>query len=240
MSILPQTKMAARRGFWEPFVQALLPSQCHLCGEPSHGDLLCPPCSADLPAAPAPCCPTCGVRTTHGERCGACLKSPPAYSQTFALFDYEFPADTLIHSLKYGHQLSVANWLGRKLALRIGERGFGRIMPIPLHPSRLRERGFNQSMEIARALGFWLKIPVDRKSLSRARVTAVQATLPHDERQRNVRGAFECSNDLSGAHILLVDDVMTTGATASEAARTLRIHGAASVSVAVAARAGRH
>lgn len=113
-------------------------------------------------------------------------------------------------------------------------------MPLPLHAQRLAERGFNQAVEIATHLEKRLKIPVDRYSLQRTRATPAQAELPLKERHRNVRGAFECRSDFSGRHLLLLDDVMTSGATASECARVLKLHGAASVTVAVAARALKH
>jgi ComF family protein len=111
------------------------------------------------------------------------------------------------------------------------------IIPLPLHPERLRERGFNQSMEIAREIGKVLQRPVNHAALFRTRPTASQAGLALKARHRNVKGAFECTADLTGRHVLLVDDVMTSGATANECARVLKLHGASEVSVAVAARA---
>lgn len=240
MSILPQPDQGTHRAWWKRSLSTLLPGHCLLCGDTSESELLCVPCTQDLPAALSPCCPQCGIETTHGERCGSCLNSPPSFDRTFALFDYDFPADRLIHALKYGHQLAVADWLGQALARRIADKSFDRIIPMPLHPERLRERGFNQAMEIARALGFCLKIPVDRSSLVRRRATAAQATLAHKERQQNVRGAFDCLTDFTGLRLMLVDDVMTTGATAREAARVLAIHGASGIAVTIAARARRH
>jgi ComF family protein len=114
------------------------------------------------------------------------------------------------------------------------------ILPLPLHPERLRERGFNQSMEIARALGNCLNLAVDRSSLVRNRATPPQADLPLKERHRNVRGAFECTADMTGKDILLIDDVMTSGATLNECARVLKLHGASSITAVVAARALKH
>ena len=152
----------------------------------------------------------------------------------------DFPVDRVIHALKYGHQLAVAKWAGQRLAEQICREEFDRLIPLPLHPERLRERGFNQSAEIAGSLGKCLKLPVDRSIALRTRATPPQADLPHKERRKNVRGAFECRGDLSGQRLLLLDDVMTTGATVNECARVLKLHGAASVAVAVIARALRH
>lgn len=216
---------------------ALLPNSCLLCGTAAGSELLCPPCRADLPALPAHACPCCGERTTHGERCGACLVQPPHFIGVSALYRYAFPADRLIQALKYQHRLALAGWFGQSLAQACAKVDAQRIVPLPLHPVRLRERGFNQAMEIARALGNCLKIPVDRHILQRPRATSPQAGLPLKERRSNVRGAFECSGDLGGARILLVDDVLTSGATADECARVLRLHGAGEVHVAVVARA---
>jgi predicted amidophosphoribosyltransferase len=106
-----------------------------------------------------------------------------------------------------------------------------------LHPDRLRERGFNQSAEIARAVSRQTGIPLALASLVRTRPTPPQAALPLKERAGNVRGAFECGADLAGRRVLLVDDVMTSGATLRECARVLKLHGAATITVAVVARA---
>lgn len=186
---------------------------------------------------PARQCPLCGEQSTHGERCGACLKRAPHFSGVHALYRYAFPVDRMIQALKYQHRLPIAAWFGQQLAGLIPTDSCDLIVPLPLHPVRLRERGFNQAVEIARTLGGCLKIPVDRNSLQRRRATPPQAGLPLKERHGNVRGAFECSRDLNGARILLIDDVLTSGASADECARVLRLHGAASVHVVVVARA---
>lgn len=237
-SILPQPTGVKR--FVARLRDNLLPGSCLLCGSTAGGDLLCPDCRADLPPLPAQHCPQCAEPTTHGERCGACLHVPPHFDRTIACLSYDFPSDRLIHALKYGHCLAVADWCGRMLSERLAGEGFDRILPLPLHPDRLRQRGFNQAAEIAGKFQFWPKIPVDRSALQRTRATTPQAELPPKERQRNVRGAFECRRDFTGQHLLLVDDVLTTGATADECARVLKLHGAASVTVAVVCRALRH
>jgi ComF family protein len=232
--MMPSLKQVARRG-----LAALLGNTCLLCQGASQDSLLCADCSTDLPAPPAATCPQCAEQTTHGERCGACLKETPHFDRTLAIFRYDFPIDRIIHALKYGHQLAVADWLGLQIAAQI-EPGISLIVPLPLHPERLRERGFNQSMEIARAVADCRGLTIDHSSVCRNRATPPQADLPLKERRRNVRGAFECSADMSGKHVLLIDDVMTTGATLNECARVLKLHGAARVSVAVAARALKH
>ncbi len=233
MSILPQapTRILGR------LAARLLPGSCLLCSADSADALLCAGCVADLPRLPDARCPQCGVETTLGERCGACLKDPPAFAQTIALFRYEFPVDRLVQALKYGHQLALANGFGQDLSRKILAAEHDLILPLPLHPSRLQNRGFNQSAEIARTIGRELGVPMNTNCLTRTRATPPQAALPLRERARNVRGAFECSADLAGQRILLVDDVMTSGSTLRECARILKLHGAAQVTLAVVARA---
>lgn len=243
--VLPSTSsrpgiLTRLTGYPPPGLKACLarciPGNCLLCGAKCDTGVLCSACQADLPLAPAIRCPLCGEATTHGERCGACLREPPHFAAVHAPFRYEFPVDRLIHALKYGHQLPLAAWFGAQLAATVAAIDFDEIVPLPLHPERLRERGFNQSLEIARALGKCLHLPVDRSSLVRTRQTPPQAGLDRKERRRNVRGAFACNGSLSDRRLLLVDDVLTSGASADECARQLLAAGAASVHVAVVAR----
>lgn len=216
----------------------LLASSCLLCGEVSGEAPICPACRADLPSfSPANACPVCAESGSQGEVCGRCLRRPPPFTATWVGWRYAFPVDRLIQALKYQHRLPLAGWFGSALADRIPDRSFDRIVPLPLHPQRLAERGFNQSVLIAEALGKCLQVPVDRDSLQRSRPTPPQATQPYRQRQANVRGAFAGRDDYRGERLLLVDDVMTTSATLREAARVLRLHGAAAVELAVVARA---
>lgn len=247
MSILPQAIRDAVHNSLLGARQLLLPASCLLCGSDSDTSgysepaLLCPACNADLPRLPDAHCPQCALPTPLGEFCGACLREPPAFSRSFAAFTYAFPVDRLIQALKYGHQLAVAPWAAAALARCIADTDeIDHLIPLPLHPERLRTRGFNQAGVVAGYLEKHLDIPVDRSSLIRSRPTQPQAALPHRERSRNVRGAFECRCDFSGQRLLLIDDVLTTGATARECARVLRLHGAADVRLAVIARAYGH
>ncbi|MCL2075541.1 MAG: ComF family protein [Betaproteobacteria bacterium] len=222
----------------------LLPPICLLCGSPScepHGDgVLCSGCLADLPMLPTLCCPICLVTTTRGERCGDCLQHPPAFTKAHALYRYAFPLDRLIHALKYNAQLALANAWGRHLALALSEVAADCVLPLPLHAERIKERGFNQALEIARALARARGLKLDTDSLEKTRPTPPQTGLTLKARRKNQRGAFASSRDFSGQTLLLVDDVLTTGATCREAARILKLHGAREVHVAVVARAERH
>ena len=238
MSILPQASMHPIK-LIRRFFNRGIPGSCLLCGADCQTSPICFDCEADLPLCSATLCPQCGAPTTYGERCGACLIEAPYFDRTITLYRYEFPIDQVIRSFKYGHQLSVANWLGQRLAQRI-QTPVDLIVPLPLHPERLRERGFNQSVEIAATIGNCLNLPVHRSTLQRTRATPHQTGLSPKERKKNVCAAFECNTDYSGKTILLVDDVMTTGATLNECARILKLHGAVAVIATVTARAQKH
>lgn len=213
-----------------------LTQDCLLCASESR-DILCPDCAAELPALPERRCPICALPTRGGEICGHCLAKPPFFDETLAAFRYDFPLDKMIQSFKYGHRLSIGTYLGRHLAVLARDQRADLLIPLPLHPSRLSQRGFNQALEIARPIAAALKLPIAKTLCQRGRDTAPQADLSVQERHGNLRSAFQCTADLSGKRILLVDDVMTTGASAHECARTLKQHGAERVTVMVVARA---
>jgi ComF family protein len=172
------------------------------------------------------------------EICGACLTKSPAFTRTIAALRYTFPVDALIHSLKYQTNLAIAPILANLLITRLEtiERIPDVIIPMPLHPIRLRERGFNQAMEISRYISKQMGIVLLPDSCSRIKHTPPQTGLPWKDRQKNIRKAFSCKIDLSGKHIALVDDVMTTGATLNELSKVLRKQGAAEISNWVIAR----
>ncbi|WP_234087308.1 ComF family protein [Azonexus sp. R2A61] len=234
MSILPHPILSRRR--FARLSGRYLPNSCLLCGA-DHELLICQACCHDLPALPEQRCPQCAQPTTHGERCGTCLQRPPHFASCHAAFRYDFPIDRLIQAFKYGQRLALAPWFATRLAEIDGLPTVDRILPMPLHPSRLRERGFNQAGEMATHLGKRLQCPVDLNSLRRCRPTAHQADLPLNARAANVRGAFACAASLDGLRVLLVDDVLTSGATADECARVLRLHGAIEVHIGIVARA---
>jgi ComF family protein len=221
----------------ESHAARLLPQDCFLCAAPAGDSLLCPACIAGLPHLTAELCPCCALPTPESRVCGACLKRAPHFDATRAVFRYEFPLDRLIHSLKYAHRLACAGFLGRLLAQVALPFRPDLIVPVPLSVERLAERGFNQALEISRPLLRLLDAPVELTRIRRRRDTSPQAGLPWKQRAKNVRHAFECEIDLIGLSVLVVDDVMTTGATLDELARTLKAHGAAQVANLVVARA---
>ena len=217
-------------------LSVLLPQECVLCGARSGDALLCAGCADTLPPLPAPRCPVCALPAPDGGICGACLKSPPAFDACLAVWRYAFPVDKLIQALKFEHRLALAGFFAA--AMLEGPRPGGDLLiPVPLSPQRLKERGFNQAVEIARPLAQALGIPLRRDDCKRTLETVPQTSLPWKERRRNVKHAFECQADLAGKAVIVVDDVMTTGATLDEFARTLKQQGASRVTNWVVARA---
>jgi ComF family protein len=220
-------------------VAALLPQHCFLCGQASGAAVLCQPCQQGLPDLPEIVCPRCALPTPGGSTCGACLTKAPHFDASIARYRYAFPVDKLIQALKYSHRLALANFFAEalestgKIAIFAGADA---IVPLPLSRQRLRERGFNQAVEIARPLARQLRLPLLLDACQRPIDTPPQASLPWQARRKNIRGAFECSLDLTGRSLIVVDDVMTTGATLDEFARTLKKHGAVHVTNWVVAR----
>lgn len=203
-------------------------------------DDLCTPCRTSLPYLPHPCCPVCALPTTEGPICGACLAEPPAFDHTVAALQYAFPVDALIHSLKYRESLAIAAILADLLMTQMNGAAFSAlpdfIVPMPLHPARLRQRGFNQALEIARRVSKKSAIALLPNACQRIKDTPPQTGLPWKEREKNIRGAFACEIDLTGKHVAVLDDVMTTGTTLNELAKVLRKRGATRISAWVVAR----
>ena len=208
-----------------------------LCGAVSFDRLLCAGCDADLSHYSTPACPICALPALDANLCGACLRRPPAFDNTLAAFSYDFPIDRLLHAFKYAGNLALVDVLAQPLARLVEVQPKpDLLLPMPLHPSRLKERGFNQSLEIAKPISRWLDIPLEACACRRTRDTPTQAGLKLRERRRNVRGAFACDLDLSGKSVAVLDDVMTTGATLDEISRALRRSGATTISAWVVAR----
>ncbi len=233
----------------ERLAQWWLPCACVLCGQ-VQSDVVCAGCAGDL-LAPIPRCPRCALPQRTASLCAICRCAPPAFDATIVLGDYAPPREALVLALKFGGVLPLAGWLARELAsawiarpsspLDNAARAPCLVVPIPLAPDRLAERGFNQSWEIARRLAPRVGAAASADLLVRARSTAPQAALAADLRHPNVAGAFALArhadrSPLQGRHVALVDDVMTTGATLAEAAAVLKRRGAARVTALVALR----
>lgn len=215
-----------------------MPQDCLVCGEAAGARGVCAACAADLPRRPRSACPVCALPGVDGGPCGQCLREQPAYDATLALYDYVFPVDVLVQALKYRHQLSVATFLAAELRT-LGEQVAAEadcVVPMPLHVRRLAGRGFNQAVELARPLARSAALPMELARVRKLHDTPPQASLAREERLLGPRGAFCCERMLDGLHVLVVDDVMTTGATLNELARCLKRKGAARVTNLVVAR----
>lgn len=236
----PVDGIRARLAFWlrNDAARLLWPSRCLCCEDPGlDGMDLCGTCEACLPVNRT-ACRACAVPLPEPGLCGACLRAPSALTEAHAAFVYAAPLDRLLPRLKFGGDLAAGRLISQLMAMHL--RGVPRpqaIVPLPLHRARLRRRGFDQALELARPIGRALDLPVLDGALVRQRATLEQSTLSAIGRRRNVRGAFAVRPKLPlPAHVALVDDVMTTGATLRSAAAALRKAGVQRVDAWVAAR----
>ncbi|WP_334157981.1 ComF family protein [Oryzomicrobium sp.] len=246
-------RLAGPRAALGLLLDTLLPRECPLCGgrlAPSSDavlDLLCAGCRADLPQLPDARCPVCASPSAGNQPCGACLRHSPRFDATFSVWPYAYPVNGLIQALKYGSRLDLAAPLAQALLAELEHpdsaqarywpvTGWDAVIPVPLHDERLRERGYNQAQELARPLARLLCRPLWDDALHRVRATPSQAGESREERLKGVRAAFVAAEKVAEQRVLLVDDVMTTGATADACAHALKVAGATAVGVAVVAR----
>lgn len=203
--------MKKRNYYLKKISNWLLPHLCIFCGERCILNDLCEACRADLPFSD--------------------LKKHPQFDNLYALFNYEPPVTKLIMNLKFGRSLVNAELLGQLLAEKIRQDWYlakplpEAIIPIPLHPQRLKERGFNQALEIARPLAKILTIPLAFQYCERIKPTLAQATLTAKKREQNIKGAFRVRKNLPYNHIAVLDDVITTGHTMKEFTSMLTMSG---------------
>jgi len=232
-------------------LDAVFPADCEACARPlppDHGSCLCPACRASMSVPPEPLCPTCGVPVALAAMsvpCSRCLRHPPAFTTARASALY-LPAGTglnplavAIQALKYRGRRNLAADLGALMADRYPFAPDALLVPVPLHPGRLRRRGFNQALLLARVVARRHALRLAPRLLVRTRATEVQAGLSATDRRRNLRDAFalRAPARLLGRSLVVIDDVLTTGVTADACARVLRAAGAHRVDVYTAGRA---
>lgn len=209
---------------------------CVLCGQApiAATHFACAACAALLPPPPLRC-PVCAIPQINGEVCGECLTTPPSFQHTYVAFSYEPPFDRMVQALKFAGQLAYAPFFARALcttflALPNHEwKAVDALVPVPLSPRRLRERGYNQAERLANALSQMTGLPVKQDLLQRVQDSAPQANLPRAARQTSLRKAFVASPQAAGLRLALVDDVMTTGTTLEQSAKALSAMGAIEV-----------
>lgn len=235
--------------FWRALLDFFLPAKCPLCGlspDFSAPDRPCPACLSQVKFFSSPRCLRCGIGFPSPSEvdhlCAECLTQERHFSRARAVCGYEGVIMEAISRMKYGGLTRLARPLGNLLAeyqdpeFSLSENDL--VIPVPLHIRRLRERGFNQSLLLARQVSRRRSIPLNFTALQRARQTQPQTQLSGAERRKNVRGAFEVGKTeaVEGKRILLIDDVFTTGATVQECANVLRKAGASEVQVLTLAR----
>jgi ComF family protein len=214
-----------------------LPQRCLFCAASRPREGICDACREQLPGRRAARCPVCANLSPAREACGECLAQRPRLSRVMAAVSYRFPVDGAIQRLKYGAHLTAVRPLASLLAEQLEqEPAPDLVLAMPMAPQRLRERGFNHAHELALAVSTRLRLTLAPQLCRRVRHGVPQVALPWKERSRNIRGAFACQADLSGASVAIVDDVVTTGATLNELAGVLLDRGAAQVQGWVVAR----
>ena len=220
----------------------LIPLPCAVCGtvDGALTDQLCRACLGDLPAHPPGVCQGCGTVLGDAAVCSRCFVPTPAFDGCIAGCMYAYPVNQVIKKLKYQARLDLVRPLCLPLIKRIGYEGVALpdcLVPTPLHGSRLRARGFNQAGEIAGVLAQNLSLPVDGRLVRRQKNTLQQYNLSPEQRSTNVRGAFTLLKSIGYERVAIVDDVLTSGATANELALLLKRNGVAHVQVWCAAQA---
>lgn len=222
----------------------LFPPYCVFCQLPSLSLLpLCEICRGLLPTS-CQGCRQCGLALPHGDLCGQCLSAPPFFDRTYVLYPYIDPLTGLVKQLKFQQQLAHAQLLGELLGTWLRQQYQNDtlpqiILPVPLHVARLRSRGFNQAIELAKPIARVLQIPLKRHLCQRIRATLPQTELSGLLRKRNLLGAFALQSLEGYSHIALLDDVVTTGHTVNELARLCKLMGAQRVDVWCVARTQR-
>ena len=238
-----QTGPADVDGRWRRLLGGLWPARCLACAEPGRpGRDLCAACFDTLPwnrQACARCAiPLPAVAGAGPQACGACLRKPPPVQATRAAFVYAAPLDRLLPRLKFHRDLAAGRLLSQLMVQGFADAERPQaLLPVPLHRARLRERGYDQALELAKPLARALRLPLLPDALRRTRATVPQSRLDATHRKRNLRGAFAVAPRARlPAHVALVDDVMTTGATLHAAAAALRRAGVARVDAWMCAR----
>ena len=236
----------AVRAMLRAMLDLALPRLCAICREPVEGQGLCPKCWSKLTFITRPYCERLGVPFVYDPGPGIlsmeAIADPPAYNRARAAVRFDEISRTLVHALKYGDRLDLAPMMGRWLGQAGGEllAEADALVPVPLHWRRRWARRFNQSAVLAAAVSATSGVPIAAQALKRIKATAQQVRLSRSERTANVQGAFRVPNEgkaaVVGGRLVLVDDVLTSGATVEACARALLRAGAANVDVLVFAR----
>jgi ComF family protein len=222
-----------------------LPSFCTLCHMATKEKMLCQACWDALPWHDGMACARCAGSLSAGEICGECMQNAPPYQQTICVFYYQKPMDSLILSLKFAEKLSHAKLIGSLMAEKLTAHYTEKekpqyLIPVPLHPTRLRERGYNQALEIARPIAKKLCIPIQKTVCTRILPTLSQASRNAKKRKKNMRNAFAIATPFQAKYVAIVDDVLTTGSTVREVAQLFKKAGVSRIDVWCCAKTALH
>jgi ComF family protein len=237
------------QNIWRGFVNLIFPPRCSSCGEKLDEDIappFCKPCLAQFRFLTTPLCPCCGHpyvdKTSESHLCQACLLAQPPFVAARFVASYEGILQNVLHRFKYGGDTSTGEALGEIMANfswpLFEIKDYSMIIPVPLHVKRLRERGFNQALILAKVIAKQHRLKLDYLSFKRTKLTPPQTTLGRHARQDNVKGVFTVVHPekLRQEKIILVDDVYTTGSTLIECAQTLKEAEVAAIAVLTMAR----
>jgi ComF family protein len=210
-----------KREFFDPIIDVFFPPICYICDRylPHDRKIICEQCWSEIPEFDGKLDQSLRIRS---------------FDNLFILFEFEEKIRQLIHLLKYKQHLTLCRYFASEAKLiipNLNNQTYNEIIPVPLYKTRRRERGYNQSEEIANAMAKIYNIPVKNEHLLRIRATSSQTKMTKEEREKNVRNAFHCPVNLDGNHILLVDDVITTGSTIEVCVNILKKAGADIVDV---------
>lgn len=252
--ILHYTDVVAKMERIKKLLLNLFPSRCLLCQKTvlpqsaNENIEICVKCLSGLPYNEVSC-RQCALplMAEIGEDvlCGRCIKKPPAFDYVYSPLRYEDDVIRLVHQLKFSEKITFSRTLGEIMfeCWQVAANKKGKedkldcLLPVPLHQSRMRQRGFNQSIELSRVMAKKLELPIAYNMASRVRRTTAQTGLDATQRRRNIKGAFDGVDKLSAKHVLIIDDVMTTGSTVDELSRLLKKKGVERVGVLCLARA---
>jgi len=230
----------------------LFPSRCILCGKTVNAPVvneaveLCASCYEKQPFNTT-CCVQCALPLVADSEtdtlCGRCIQKLPEYDYAHSVFRYEGDIIQLVHQLKFSEKITYARSIGELLLLAYDSDALLKVekpdclLPVPLHASRIWQRGFNQSIEIARVLSSRRNIPIEYGAVIRSRSTTSQTGLSAKKRQKNIKSAFKVVNEMRYKNVLIIDDVVTTGSTVNELAKLLKKNSVDRVGVLSIARA---
>lgn len=238
LPLIHVTISSMTKGYFNALIDICFPRTCFFCRQNIQDGILCVSCQKQIKPLPPPFCRYCAkpLKTKAGNTCAACQRKKLHYDNLISCFAYDEPLKTIIHLLKYKDHDYLADFLSKRMAVHLKSIGFTSggfdwIIPVPSHTVRIRERGYNQSLLLAKKLSTLLKIPLKHDIIFCKCNKPHQTRLRGDTRTENLKDNFAVGENMQDKKIVLIDDVFTTGATVNECAKALKDHGAGVISV---------